>query len=177
MDGPDVTGELPGIHIRQATAEDVALLEWKGQFWQYRAIFEHAFAEQTAGRRLMLVADHSGYPVGRLFVQLSLANPLYSDGTTRGYLYSLQVMDRLQGQGLGSRLIAAAEDALRARHFHWATIAAATDNPRARRLYERLGYTHFHDEPGLWSYTDPDNVTHSVVEPCWVFQKCLTEQP
>jgi ribosomal protein S18 acetylase RimI-like enzyme len=177
MDGPHATAERIDVRIRQATAEDVALLEWKGLFWQYRGIFEHTFAEQAAGRRLMLVATHNGYPVGRLFVQLSPGVPLYSDGSTRAYLYSLRVIDRFQRQGVGSRLIAAAEDMLRAREYRWATIAAATDNPRARRLYERLGYTYFHDEPGCWSYTDPDDVTHAVVEPCWVFQKALTPQP
>ena len=52
------------------------------------------------------------------------------------------------GQGDGTRLLLAAEDAARqvSNHLY---LLATTDNVRARRFYERHGYRHVGDLPGL----------------------------
>jgi ribosomal protein S18 acetylase RimI-like enzyme len=52
------------------------------------------------------------------------------------------------GQGLGSRLLLAAEDEAcqRANHLY---LLATTDNQAARRFYERRGYRYVGDLPGL----------------------------
>jgi GNAT superfamily N-acetyltransferase len=52
------------------------------------------------------------------------------------------------GQGLGERLLAAAEAAARQRANHL-YLLATTDNAGARRFYERHGYRHVGDLPGL----------------------------
>ena len=46
----------------------------------------------------------------------------------------------LQGLGLGTALIATAEERIRRRGLTVARIGVEDDNPRARALYERLGY-------------------------------------
>ena len=91
------------ITIRPACAADLPLLEWGGEFWHYREKFGEAYADQLAGRRLLLVADLNGYPVGRIALVFSGGNPLYANGRTRAYLYSLQVISFLQGLGIGNR--------------------------------------------------------------------------
>jgi ribosomal protein S18 acetylase RimI-like enzyme len=123
----------------------------------------------------MLVADVQGYPVGQVFVQFSSGDLAFADGHTRGYLYSLRVIEALQGIGLGTRLIQAAESALRARRFTWAVIAAARDNPRALQLYQRLGYQIFTEDPGRWDFIDHEGKLRTVVEPCWVLEKRLDD--
>lgn len=52
------------------------------------------------------------------------------------------------GSGLGSSLLAAAQDAAqtRARHFY---LLVTTDNTRARAFYERHGFRHVGELPGL----------------------------
>lgn len=161
------------IIIRRATAEDIPLLEWGGEFWRLRERFENAYHEQQIGRRCFLVADLNRYPVARLIVQFMRGNPLFANGDTRGYLYSLQVMEPLRGLGIGTRLIRAAEEVLVEKDITWATIAVAKDNPDARRLYERLGYHVYRDDPGRWHYTDPSGKEHEVNEPSWVMRKRL----
>jgi ribosomal protein S18 acetylase RimI-like enzyme len=52
------------------------------------------------------------------------------------------------GHGLGERLLAAAEAAARERANHL-YLLATTDNAAARRFYERRGYRHIGDLPGL----------------------------
>lgn len=161
------------ITIRPACAADLPLLEWGGEFWHYREKFGEAYADQLAGRRLLLVADLNGYPVGRIALVFSGGNPLYANGRTRAYLYSLQVISFLQGLGIGSHLLDAAENELRERGFRHAIIAAALDNEGAQRLYQRRGYVRYAEDPGRWSYTDPDGIIHQVEEPCWLMRKSL----
>jgi len=75
--------------------------------------------------------------------------------------------------GVGTHLITEAETMLREGGFRWATIAAAKENAGARRLYERLGYRVFAEDPGNWSYIDHAGSLRHVHEPCWIMEKRL----
>jgi ribosomal protein S18 acetylase RimI-like enzyme len=52
----------------------------------------------------------------------------------------LAVHRALQSCGIGTILIEASEQRIRARGLHRAELGAEECNPRARALYERLGY-------------------------------------
>lgn len=71
-------------------------------------------------------------------------------------LFQLDTVDELQGLGLGSRLIEAAEDRIRRRGLRLAGMGVEDSNPRARALYERLGYSFAAREPASWEVTDED---------------------
>jgi ribosomal protein S18 acetylase RimI-like enzyme len=159
------------VAIRPAVESDLPKLEWGGQYAHFRDVYRRTFQEHQRHRRLMLVADLQGYPVGQIFLQFSSGDVSFADGRTRAYLYSLRVMEPVQGLGLGTRLIQAAEDELRGRGFSWAVIAAAIENPGALRLYERLGYQVFSEDPGRWEYVDHQGRLRTVVEPCYVLEK------
>lgn len=58
----------------------------------------------------------------------------------RARLYSLAVAAAFAGRGLGSSLLAAAEEAAAARGAGWLTLEVREDNAPARRLYARRGY-------------------------------------
>jgi ribosomal protein S18 acetylase RimI-like enzyme len=159
--------------IRPATADDVPKLEWFGQYWRYRSIFQRTYEDHLRGTRLMLVADVNDFPVGQAFVQFNSVERRFADGLKRAYIYSLRVMQPFRGRGLGTQLIYVAEQAILARGYGWATIAVAKDNQAALRLYERLGYRTFDDDPGRWSYSDPAGRRHFVNEPSWIMHKQL----
>lgn len=167
---PTVTVHMP-VTFRLAVYSDLPKLEWYGQYTHFRALFRRTYQEQLQQRRLMLVADCNKFPIGHVFIQLFAGDPDYSDGRQRTYLYSLRVMDMFQGQGIGTRLIHEAEIISAERRFEWVTIAAARDNPRARRLYEKLGYHVYAEDEGKWSYLDHENRMRYVHEPCWVLEK------
>jgi ribosomal protein S18 acetylase RimI-like enzyme len=160
------------ITFRLATRADLPKLEWYGQYTHFRTVFRRTFSEQEQRRRLMLIADCGDFPIGHIFVQLN--NRRSWDNRTRGYLYSLRVMEMFRGKGIGTRLVAEAETMLRELGYTWATIAAAKENPRARRLYERIGYKIFTEDEGEWSYIDHEGKIRNVHEPCWVLEKKLT---
>jgi ribosomal protein S18 acetylase RimI-like enzyme len=165
------------IIIRPIREAELLALEWEGTYTHYRRVFRQTYEDVVRGQRVMLVAVAGGRLVGQLFIQLSSTETRYADGYSRAYLYALRVRPEWQGQGLGTRLIAAAEEALRARGFTVAVIAAGKDNPGAQRLYQRLGYKTFADDPGVWYFQDVNGVQQSIEEPCWVMEKRLEKVP
>ncbi len=161
------------VVFRFAERDDLPKLEWHGEYVHFRRVFHRAFEDQRAGRRLMLLADVNGYPIGQVFVQLESFDDFGRNAGQRGYLYSLRVMDAFQHQGIGTALLREAERILRERHYDSVSIAAAKDNPGARRLYERLGYKVYTEDSGRWNYVDHEGRTRHVVEPCWILEKML----
>ncbi len=161
------------IMFRFAERGDLPKLEWYGEYAHFRRVFQRAYEDQLAGKRLMLLADVNGWPIGQVFIQLDSQDDYYLDGTKRAYFYSLRVMDAFRGQGIGTALLQHAESLLIQRGYNSVSIAAAKDNPGARRLYERLGFRVFTEDSGRWHYVDHEGRTRQVVEPCWVLEKDL----
>jgi ribosomal protein S18 acetylase RimI-like enzyme len=81
----------------------------------------------------LLVARSAGAPLG-----FALVHPRGLAGSP--YLASIAVADAARGRGVGSRLLAFAEDRFRsqARHFF---LCVSSFNARARAFYERQGYS------------------------------------
>ena len=170
LDHISLTVELP-IHIRIATSEDIPHLEWYGQYKHYRNLFRKGYLEQLQNKRLIIVADCNDFPIGYLFMQLQSNNPRIANGRSRVYFYSFRVMEMFQGKGIGTQLLTEAENMMMDRGFRSSTIAVAKENIAAQRLYERLGYRIFAEDPGKWSYTDHKGDIRRVEEPCWILEK------
>jgi ribosomal protein S18 acetylase RimI-like enzyme len=60
----------------------------------------------------------------------------------RRYLHRLATRPEVAGQGIGARLIAAADDMIRQRVRHWLRLDCERDNQRLRAYYESLGFSH-----------------------------------
>lgn len=159
------------IRMRRATVKDLPLLEWYGQYTHFRRVYKRTFADQQAGNRLMLVADLNGFPIGQVFLLFKVPKEHQRD--PYAYLYSFRVMTHLRGMGIGTRLLQFAEQLLIQRGYIWALISATKENQRARKLYERLGYTVFAEDDGKWSYENHEGKTISMHEPCWMLHKKL----
>lgn len=119
----------------------------------------------------MFVAEVQGRVVGQIFVQLGGAFP--GQPLASGYLYAFRVRPEFRNLGLGRGLVAAAEDYLHRQGFTQVVIAAAKDNAPALRLYERLGYERFGEDPGEWSYVDDRGKIQDIVEPAYLLAKPL----
>jgi len=161
------------VVFRLAEKEDLPKLEWYGEFTHFRRVFQRAFEDQRSGRRLMLLADVNGWPIGQIFIQLETYDDFYPDVSKRAYLYSFRVMDAFRNQGIGTALVRESEAILREREYLSVSIAVAKDNPGARRLYERLGFHVYSEDAGRWHYVDHEGRTRQVVEPVWLMEKDL----
>ncbi len=166
------TVHLP-ITFRFATKHDLRRLEWFGEYTHFRNLIRRAYREQMQGRRLMLLADCHGYPVGQVFIQLASRDSRIADGSSRGYLYAFRVQAMFRGQGIGTRLLHEAEALLSERGYSWTTLSVAKDNEAALRLYQRQSYHIIGEDSGHWSYVDHRGVTQHMHEPAWVMEKRL----
>ena len=88
----------------------------------YRVMLRHYGAVMGMARSaLLMLLDHT-LPPGEL------------------YLDGLAVAEPHRGRGIGTALMAAFENQARANGFKTLSLEVIDANPRARRLYERLGY-------------------------------------
>jgi ribosomal protein S18 acetylase RimI-like enzyme len=72
-----------------------------------------------------------------------------------GVLWQLATIGDLQSLGLGTRLILEAEQRIRQRSLATAMLGVEDNNPRARALYERLGYIAYDHAQESWKGVDP----------------------
>jgi len=159
--------------IRHAREGDLAALEWEGRYQHFRRLYRRAMSQAKLGQRILLVAEADGRIVGQIFVQLTSGRAELADGASSGYLYAFRVRPSYRNQGIGTRLIESAEQELVRRGFRRIVIAVAKDNSGARRLYEKLGYQRFAEDPGEWSYIDHEGTLRHVSEPAYVLEKTL----
>ena len=157
--------------IRHARETDLSALEWGGEFRRFRRLYRAAFEDSRRGERALLVAEVDGEIVGQLFVQFE--GTLVGDPDTTGYLYAFRVRPAWRNQGIGTALVAEAERRLLSEGLTRAVIAVGKANEPALRLYERLGYTRFGEDPGEWSYIDDHGRIQDIVEPAYLLEKIL----
>ena len=147
------------MEVRPASGTDLdALVAVLGQ----RHFFTDRLARQRDGRGVLLVAWLDGRPVGDVFLECGPADEPEVREHLPGVplLVHLEVLGQLQRRGIGTALVRAGEQTARRLGHHRLAMGVGVDNPAARRLYERLGYTDWghgtvvgtwldHDRPGL----------------------------
>ena len=162
------------VTIRPLEYEDLPALEWEGEYTHFRKLYSEAYRRVQLGLSMVWVADLPGVGIlGQALVQLVCDRLELADGVDRAYVYAFRVRQKYRSGGLGSRIMGVVEEDLIRRGFNTVTLNVARENPRARQLYERLGYHVAADEPGIWSYQDHLGNWHQVNEPAWCMEKRL----
>jgi ribosomal protein S18 acetylase RimI-like enzyme len=129
------------MRIATCTEADLVLLERYLPTGHNNAHAYH-FGRQQAGEVEYLIAWIDDVPVGQGvitwggFLEEAVRSAI-QDCPEIGYL---GVEQHCRGKGVGSALVGVAEGCIAARGFGLAGLGVGTDNPRAKRLYERLGY-------------------------------------
>ena len=121
------------LTVRDLEPADLAELAWSGGSEHIRAIastLQAAYADEMA---VLVIA----LPNGRLVATGAVD---FRPDPAVGELTMLAVHEHLQSLGLGTRLVAALEKRVSARGLSRARLTVEHDNPRARALYQRLGY-------------------------------------
>jgi len=153
--------------IRKCTAADIEALE-RHMPARPRQVHAERFGQQQAGRWTYVIAwDDDSVPVGVCVIRWDgwaerEALEAYPDCPV---VTNLQVHAARRSGGVGTALIKSAEEAVSARGLHRVGVGVADDNPRAAKLYARLGYV----DTGLrtesrYMYPDAAGVPHEIVE-------------
>lgn len=119
------------VRIRACREDDLPALEWFGLFAAHRPLIRSTFERHQRGEALMLVAEAGGEASGQLWIDF---------GADVAEIWAVRILPCLQGRGIGSRLLEAAESAVRGRGVRRVELAVEIGEERARRFYERAGY-------------------------------------
>jgi GNAT superfamily N-acetyltransferase len=162
------------VEIRPGSAADLAtLVEALGE----RHWFADRLARQERGGGLVLVAWLEGRPAGEVFLDRGPAK----EPEVRRHLPGVPQLDHLevpgpfQGRGIGTALIHAAEATARQLGYERIALGVGLDNPKARRLYERLGYADWGHGTvvGTWVEHPDDGPPVTLSEVCDMLVKRL----
>jgi ribosomal protein S18 acetylase RimI-like enzyme len=122
------------VRIRKCREDDLPALEWFGLFAPHRALIRKVFEQQRQGQALMLVVEVNGEASGQAWIDWSARTAGVAE------LWAVRILPCLQRQGIGARLVEVAERLAFASGCTEIRLGVDTDNARARRFYERLGY-------------------------------------
>ena len=132
-----------------------------------RPFGEEWLERQERSEVYIAVAELGGVTVGRVGLDFTR-----NAGEGAAYLWSAHVEPDFQSQGIGTALFLHLEQVALQRGVYVIQLDVNKENPRARRLYERLGYTVCGENVARWSYRDGDRIVE-VAEDCWMMRKSL----
>lgn len=158
------------VTVRESVAEDLPALEWYGMFHQHSAIIRSAFERQQRGENLMLVAEANRFPIGQLWIDFTKKR-----AESCGVLWAFRIIEPFQRRGLGTRLLATAEQILRQRRFALAELGVEKGNVEARRFYLRHGYRKAGEELIEFSVPTPEDRLLAIRVDQWLFRKQLNK--
>ncbi|MEV4075769.1 GNAT family N-acetyltransferase [Nonomuraea fuscirosea] len=125
--------------IRQAVHADLpAVISSLGQ----ETYFIDRLILQDAGHGFLLIAWELRIALGDVYVWLAPAEELKLRTHLPGValLTHLEVIPDRRNQGIGTELLRAAQERLSAMGHDQVALGVGLDNPKAQRLYRRLGY-------------------------------------
>lgn len=148
--------------VRDLEPEDLGDLDWSGGPEHLQAVAEVLQATWAGDVESTVIA----LPNGRLVAHGAVD---FRKSPDSGELWMLSVHEALQSLGLGSRLIEDLEARVVARGLDRARLSVEHDNPRAVRLYRRLGYVPCGSRVESW----PTSGGRTYVTVCRVMERHL----
>ncbi|MFI6603003.1 GNAT family N-acetyltransferase [Nonomuraea sp. NPDC050536] len=155
------------LSVRDLTQEDLPGCSWSGSALHLRQVAREVVRARTGIVDYLAVCPPSDIPV-------AIGGVDYRATPGAGTLWQLAVHPALQSCGIGTVLIQAAEQRILGRGLDRAELSVEESNPRARALYERLGYVGYDRKPEAWDAEGPDGVVRRYETVCTVMWKPLS---
>lgn len=138
----DLTLPLP-LTFRDMAMADLQTMGWSGDRGHISNMAMQLQRVPGGEVDYVVACPPSGLPVAKGGIDFA---PVPGTAT----IWQVAVHPALQSLGIGTALIAYAEQRILARGVTSARLGVETNNPRARRLYERLGYVAQEDVAEHW---------------------------
>lgn len=158
------------LAIDDLAESDLDLLGWSGSATHLRSVADYLARVPSGEVEYLVVRGSDGTPVAKGGID-------YVEAPDIGTILQLATHSELQGLGLGSALITAAEERIRRRGIRIARLGVEDDNPKARALYERLGYRPVGKRASSWEAERPDGSLYLYTTTITELDKDLTEDP
>jgi ribosomal protein S18 acetylase RimI-like enzyme len=143
------TGGVDDLRVDDLVDADLPSLGWSGTRLHLVSVRRALDRVRSGEVEYLVVRAPNGDPVAKVGIDYA-ANP------GAGTLWQMATIEELRGLGIGTHLISAAENRIRKRGWTVAQLDVEVDNPRARTLYERLGYREASRQSASWQIEEPD---------------------
>jgi ribosomal protein S18 acetylase RimI-like enzyme len=140
---------VAGLLVDDLRKSDLSSLGWSGSARHIVSVGRALDRADSGEVEYLAVRSPGGYPVAKAGID-------YAATPGVGTIMQLATFVELQGLGIGTHLIAIAESRIRCRGVRVAELGVEGDNPRARALYERLGYEEAGRRRASWEVDDED---------------------
>jgi ribosomal protein S18 acetylase RimI-like enzyme len=149
---------IASLVIDDLVVDDLPRISWSGSPGHLRNVADKLRRTSTGELDYLVVRTSEGTPVAKAAVD-------YDTREDAGEINQLATMSELQGLGIATFLIHAAEERIRRRGLRWAVMGVEVGHDRAASLYARLGYDEFDQEDASWETTDAvgNPMTHEAV--------------
>ncbi|MFI1020126.1 GNAT family N-acetyltransferase [Streptomyces olivaceus] len=154
------------LSVRDLVHADLASCGWAGSGHHLAGVAEQLVRARIGEVDYLAVCAATNIPVAKGGVDYQVKEGV-------GTLWQLAVHPALQSCGIGTFLVEAAELRIRRRGLRQAELGVEENNPRARALYERLGYVAYDRQPDAWDEQAPDGSLRRYETMCTVMRKEL----
>ncbi|GAB7028996.1 GNAT family N-acetyltransferase [Streptomyces sp. NPDC021749] len=154
------------LSARDLVHADLASCGWAGSAHHLTDVARQLERARTGEVDYLAICPATDIPVAKGGVDYQVTEGV-------GTLWQLAVHPALQSCGIGTFLVASAELRIRERGLRQAELAVEDANPRARALYERLGYVAYDRRPDSWDEQAPDGSLRRYETMCTVMRKQL----
>jgi ribosomal protein S18 acetylase RimI-like enzyme len=158
------------LKVRLCEQRDLEQLEWFGAFRDHRHAIELAYRRQREGENWMLIADVRDFPVGQLWVDLTVDKDA-------AHLWAFRVMPPFKGLGIGRTLLACAQRLAARAGIAYLNVGVELWNKDALRLYERFGFEQVGTEQNSYETIDASGQRARHTFEVFVLRKALTRLP
>lgn len=162
-----MTDVVISLVVRDLTPDDLPSCAWSGPAFHLAGVGRMLERARHGEVDYLAVCPPSGLPV-------AIGGIDYTENPGAGTLTQLTVHGALQSCGIGTILIRAAEQRIRARGLDQAELGVEESNPRARALYERLGYVAYGRAPDSWDEQASDGTIVRYETVCTLMRKDLS---
>jgi GNAT superfamily N-acetyltransferase len=131
------------LTVRDLTEEDLPACGWYGTATDLAYVAEAIRRARRGEVDYLAVCPPSGLPV-------AVGGADYTKPPGAATFWQLSVQAELRSCGIGTVLIGALEQRVRARGLRWVELGVDDKDSRPRALYERLGYVVTGSEIGSW---------------------------
>ncbi|MCR8944052.1 GNAT family N-acetyltransferase [Streptomyces sp. OUCMDZ-4982] len=157
---------LVKLSVRDLVRADLASCGWAGSERHLANVAAQLDRARSGEVDYLAVCAAADIPVAKGGVDYQVKEGV-------GTLWQLAVHPALQSCGIGTFLVEAAELRIRGRGLRQAELGVEEDNPRARALYERLGYVAYDRQPDAWEEQAPDGSLRRRETMCTLMRKEL----
>jgi ribosomal protein S18 acetylase RimI-like enzyme len=153
--------------VRDLTPEDLPSCAWSGSPLHLKSVARALERARRGEMDYLAACPPSGLPVGLGAID-------YDENPGAGTLTQLSVHGALQSCGIGTLLIQGAEQRILGRGLRRAELGVEQINPRARALYERLGYVAYSRALESWDEQAADGSIFRYETMCTLMRKELS---